>query len=407
MRVEPLTGQEQAWAAAEADAFTLTPASTSDAVVVAIAGDFSACDVWFSGPENWVGAVESVVLRIFGNSAGGRVLLAQTALRDAQHSEDGQGNTSVWVFSVRGIPVEGFEVTCHRASAGNDLAGGRFTLRAAARAERVAVAGSGGLSAAIPVTVASGVVVSQAQASSLQATVVQPSAASLQATVVQPSASLLQATVVQPSFSSLHATVAQGAPAVHANRWPVVLSDGTGVQGTVSNPLVTSRARDDAAVFAAASGVVSSGTAVAMKSIAYLWHPASSSKRVEVRRILVSFGAGAGTGHVLVRAMRITGVNASPNGTPLTPVALEGLDSTTLVLQTNVTNPPTRASTADYFCVVAPGTLADRYEWVLPPHGKPIVLRPSVAEGIEVVADVKAVLTAAMQVTACFEWVEV
>lgn len=407
MQVEPLTGQEQVWTTAESDVLTLTPASTSDAVVAGIAGHFSACDVWFSGPASWVSPTENCVLRIFGRSAGGRVLLAQTSLRDAQHSEDGQGNTSALVFSVRGVPVEGFEVTCHRAGGGNDLVNGRFTLRAAARGDRVAVVGSGGLAAPAAVAVVGPVTASQAEPSALQATVVQPSAPLLQATVVQPSAPLLHATVAQPSASSLHATAAQGAPAAHANRWPVVLSDGTAAQGTGANPLVTRRAQDSLAAFTAASGLVSTGTAVALKSIAYLWHPATSPKRVELRRIVVSFGAGAGAGHVLFRAVRITAVNAAPGGTPLTPVALDGSDSTTLVLQTNVTNPPTRASSSDYFCAVAPGTLADRHEWVLAPHGKPIVLRASVGEGLEIIADVKAVLTTAMQVSACFEWVEI
>lgn len=407
MGAEPLTGREQAWSVAESDLLTLTQTSTSEDVVVAIAGEFSACDVWFVGPGGWVGSAEGVTVRIFGLAAGGRVLLAQGPLADTQRSVNGQGDTSAWVFSVRGVPVEGFEVTCQRDSGGGDLVDGRFTLRAAATAQPVSIVGSGGVAAAAPVMVPGGVVVSQTQASSLQATVVQTTPSLLQATVVQPSASSLQATVAQPSAASLHATAAQGAPAAHASRWPVVLSDGAAAQGTTSNPLFTGRIRDESATFAAASGLVLTGTTVAMKSIAYLWHPSGNNKRVEVRRIGVSFGAGAGAGVVVFRALRITAVNVSPGGSALTPVALDGSDSTSLVLQSNATNAPSRAATADYFSVVAPGALADRHEWTLTPHGKPIVLRASVAEGIEVAADVKSGITTQMQVTAWFEWVEV
>ncbi len=97
------------------------------------------------------------------------------------------------------------------------------------------------------------------------------------------------------------------------------LTDGAVALGTVTAPLYEARIRDGAASFAAVSGLVGTGTSIALKSLAYLWHPSSgnssSTRRVEIHRIVVSYLAGAGTGPVLFRATRINGVSLTPNGT--------------------------------------------------------------------------------------------
>jgi len=395
-----LEPHEQFSASAESELIILPAGATADAVVVAVAGEFSACDVWFTGPDAWLGVAENVTVSIYGRRAGGRMLLAQTLLRNAQHSEDGNGTTAAWVFSIRGAPFEGFEVMCSRSGGATALSSGQFTLRAAAQADTTAVAGSGGLSAPRPVSVTGQVTVTQTQASSLQAT------------VSQSSASALQATVSQSTASSLQTTATQGSPGTHANRWPVILSDGSAQVGTTSTPLISNHVRGSATTFAASTGsitgtVFGSGITAGVKSVAYLWHPSTNARRVEIRRITVSFGGGTGSGQVLLRALRITGVNSSPGGSSVTPTALEGSDSTTLTLQAGATGAPTRASGADYFSILVCGTQSDTYEWVLAPYGKPIVLRTSTAEGIEVVSDVRAAPTAEIKVTVGFEWVEI
>ncbi len=435
MRISPSQEQGQSLAIAESEPIALAGGFGDEVVVVAVAEDVSACDVWFSGPQNWLGQTENVVVRVFGRRTGGRVLLGETALRDTQHNEDGS-TTSAWVFSLRGAPHEGFEVTCQRGESAVALQNGRFTLRAAAIADAPTLVAKGGFSAPTSVVVKDPIevrqsqasalltTVSQSNASALQATVSQTTASALQATVSQSTASALQTTVSQSTASALQATVSQtaasalqttatqGTPAAHTNRWPVILSDGTNQVGTTTNPLVAGHTRDSATTFAAATGslsgaVVGSGTSVAVKSVAYLWHPSTNTKRVELRKVIVSYGGGAGTGHLLLRALRITGVSGTPGGTAITPVALEGTDSTSLTVLAGATGAPTRATTGDYFTLFCAATSADTYEWTLPSRGKPIVLRASVSEGIEVVADVRVALTTEVKVTVGFDWMEI
>lgn len=419
MRIEPTRGQEPMGVTMESEAITLTQAMTSDQVVVSAAGAFSACDVWFYGPDSWMGATDNVVVRVFGRQGGARVLMGETSLRDAQRSDDGHGQSSAWVLSVRGAPVEGFEVTCRRTAGTSDLDAGYFMLCASSRADRATLSASGGIAAARAVTLSGAAVVTQSSASALQATVSQPSASALQATVSQPSASALQATVSQSNASSLQATVsqatasalqstaAQGAPAAHANRWPVILSDGANAQGTTTNPLFTQHAHEQRATFAAVAGPVATGTAAAVKSIAYLWHPSTSTKRVEIRRILVAYAAGGTTGHALIRGIKITAEAGSPGGSTVTPTALDGADSTSLQVRTAPTNAPTRLTSSDAFAFVIGGASSGSYEWVAGKHGKPIVLRASTNEGIEIAVDIRAALGTQWQVTASFEWTEV
>jgi hypothetical protein len=120
----------------------------------------------------------------------------------------------------------------------------------------------------------------------------------------------------------------------------------------------------------------------------------------------VSYIAGAGTGPVLFRATRISAVSATPNGTGVSATSLDGADSTALSLMTAAANAPTRTG-GDVFSVAVQSTANDVFVWETPELGKPIVLRASLGEGIEVLADVKGTLNPAMQAVVSFEWVEV
>ena len=394
MRYQPVSSSHDA-ASAESDLLSLSTTATEEVVVAAVAGEFGACDVWFSGPANWLAASHAVAVRLYVRQGSARVMIGQVNLLDVLSTDDRNGGIAAWVFSARGVEAQGFEVSCQRGSGGEDLTAGRVFLRAKAFAGEPAVLGTGGLPGLNSVTVSNVVQV-------------QPTGA---VAVTQSQASALSATVVQPSAAALQATAAQGSAAAAAARWPVYLSDGSAALGTTVNPFYVGRIRDGAATFAATTGLLGTGTAVAAKSLGYLWHPSASTKRVELRRIVVSYFPGAATSTVAVvfRAVRITGVAGSPGGTTLTASALDPSDSTALTLMAGATTAPTRpaASQGDVFAIVAPMSSSGVFEWRAGEHGKPIVLRASTAEGLEVLADVKGVLTTQMQAVVSFEWVEV
>lgn len=401
MRYQPVPSSHDA-ATAESDLLSLPTTDTAETVVAAVAGEFGACDVWFSGPDSWLAASHAVVVRLYARQGSARVMIGQVNLLDVLHTEDPDRVSSAWVFSARGVEAQGFEVSCQRGSGGADLAGGQFFLRAKASAAEPAVLGTGGLPGLKSVTVSNVVQI-------------QPTGA---VTVTQSQASALSATVVQGSAAALQTTAAQGVAGAAAGRWPVYLSDGSAALGTTGNPLYVGRIRDGAATFAAASGLVGTGTTVALKSLAYLFPPgtgASLNKRMEIRRIVLSYFPGTesttGPAAVVFRAVRITGlsVNPAPGGTLLTPYGLDRSDITSFNLVTGATGAPARlpGSPADIFAIVARATSSGVFEWRAGDSGKPIVLRASTNEGIEVLADVKAALTTQMQATVGFEWVEI
>ncbi|MEZ4315444.1 MAG: hypothetical protein R3F14_46090 [Polyangiaceae bacterium] len=392
MRYQPTQPAGEA-AAAESDILSFTTAETTEVVVAAIPGEFAACDVWFRGPDTWLSPSHAVVVRLYARQSGARVLIGQANLRDVLHTEDSGGATSAWVFSARGIPCQGFEVTSQRGSGGVAISGGQFFLRARTAADRPAVQGAGGVDGLRAVSVSNVVQV-------------QPVAA---VTVTQPAPSALLATVSQSTPSALQTTSAQGVAASAAGRWPVYLSDGSTALGTTTAPLYVGRIRDGAATFAATCGYVGTGTAVATKSIGYLWHPSSSSKRVEIRRISISHAGGSGAGPVLFRAVRISNVSGSPGGSALTATSLDLSDTSSLTVVSGATTAPARQSPsqADLFAFITSPSTPSSFEWRAEDRGKPLVLRTSLAEGIEVFADVKATLTAQTFASVSFEWVEV
>ncbi|MBK8252194.1 MAG: hypothetical protein IPK82_05945 [Polyangiaceae bacterium] len=421
-RPTPTLSQGQA----ESDSLSLITNDTTEVLVTSIAGAFAACDVWFRGPDNWVGTSPTVTVRLYARHAGARVLIATTALRDALHTEEG-GNTGVLVFAARGLQCEGFEVTVQRSGAGINLSGGQFFITGHHSGTDPVVVGSSGLSGLRTVSVSNAVSVVQNQPSSLLATVSQPTASALQATVSQsnaasllttvsqPTASALQATVSQSNAASLlstvsqsnaaslHSTSTQGAAAAASGRWPVYLSDGSAALGSTANPFYTARIRDNSPTFAVASGAVATTAVVSNKSIARLWHPSSSTKRAEIRRIVLSYAGGAGVGPVMFHCLRITSQGA---GTPITPVALDFADtSPALSLLSGSTTAPVAGT--DWFAITVSGNDSGVYEWTPARSGKPLVLRASQNEGIEVYSDVRVALTTQMHATVSFEWVEI
>ena len=396
MRYQPTpSGNDVAFA--ESDVLALATSDTDEVIVAAVAGEFGACDVWFSGPVDWLSASPSVVVRLYARHGSARGKVGETNLADVQHSEDRNSNSSGWVFSARGVEASGYEVSCQRTSGGVNLSGAQFFVHARASSSVPSVLAAGGLSGLRSVSVSNVVQV-------------QPTGT---VTVTQSQASALSATVVQSSAALLQATAAQGAAAAASARWPVYLSDGSAAIGTNANPLYAARIRDSAPTFALGTAPISTVTAVGTKSIAYLWHPNSSTKRAEIRRIVIGYLAGAGSGSPLVvvfRVVRITAQNGAPGGTTMSASALDSSDSSSLTVIAGATGNPTRPSSStqgDLLSLSVNATTNGSYEWRASQDAKPLVLRAGVSEGIEVYADVKNTLTTAMQATVTFEWVEV
>ena len=118
-------------------------------------------------------------------------------------------------------------------------------------------------------------------------------------------------------------------------------------------------------------------------SLAYLWHPASVTKRYELVKIAMSFGGSTGTDTV-VRVCRITGENATPAGTLLTPLAFDGADPASVaVVRQQATGNPTRAAADVVVRQVAGTSLPTGFE-IKFDNSKPLICRAGQAEGWEI-----------------------
>jgi hypothetical protein len=139
---------------------------------------------------------------------------------------------------------------------------------------------------------------------------------------------------------------------------------------------------------ASTNGTVNTATAAnTVTSIAYLFHPSSNTKRVEILQIGLSYEGNAGNNGLSFRGARITAENGAPGGTTQTVNALDQDDAaSTLTFLTGATGAPTRA-TGDYLTIAAiGGSAAQAYLSMFDAKqlGKPIVLRASQNEGFEI-----------------------
>jgi hypothetical protein len=163
---------------------------------------------------------------------------------------------------------------------------------------------------------------------------------------------------------------------------------------------------------ASTNGSVSTGTASAnVQSIAYLFHPASVTKRIEIVRIDVSFvgrNTAAASNPVSLRGAFITAENGVPGGTAQTINPLDRADAIAAdTFRTGATGAPTRVA-GDLMSFVMNDTGNNSFSWTEDETGKPIGLRASVAEGFEIRSVVGASsLVAAMQVAVTFYWKEI
>lgn len=158
---------------------------------------------------------------------------------------------------------------------------------------------------------------------------------------------------------------------------------------------------------ASTNGTISSGTSAATTtSLAYLWHPNTVTKRIEIHRIDVSFGGGS-SGNLMFRGAFISAENGTPGGTSQTINGTDRVDSTSagMVFRTSA-NAPTRV-TGDLITWNAGGGGTGIYTWSSLDGGKPIVLRASTTEGFEIRSVIGTALLTAATLSVTFYWTEI
>ena len=140
-----------------------------------------------------------------------------------------------------------------------------------------------------------------------------------------------------------------------------------------------------ATYFSSSNGTITPSTiANTTTSLAYLWHPNTSTKRVTLQKLLITWAAGTGSGDFRLALARITAENGVPGGTSQTINKEDQDDAASgCTFRTSATGAPTRAA-GDYvtmnFSITSDGSieLTDILE------GKGFICRASQSEGWEI-----------------------
>lgn len=174
------------------------------------------------------------------------------------------------------------------------------------------------------------------------------------------------------------------------------------------NPLTNS-----SSFMSSTNGIVTATAAGgSVTSIAYLWHPNTNTKRIEIHRIDVGVTnittpALSPPGVATIRGSFISAENGTPGGTSQTIISTDRVDSSSagLVFRTGA-NAPTRVN----------GTLINwnssvnqspYFVWETSLFGKPIVLRSGVSEGFEIRVVMEVASAATPQISVCYYWTEI
>ncbi|HLG26316.1 MAG TPA: hypothetical protein VI423_00860 [Paenisporosarcina sp.] len=138
----------------------------------------------------------------------------------------------------------------------------------------------------------------------------------------------------------------------------------------------------------------------------YLFKPAASTRRVEIVRIHITFAGGTG-GSYKLSANYITAENAVPGGTVTPTLAKDrGDPSSDLITCSAATGAPTRI-TGDLLTWGVDGSDYGQIVWEASPWEKPFILRPNLAEGIEIKSSVLTTILTAPTVAVSIDWMEV
>jgi len=163
-----------------------------------------------------------------------------------------------------------------------------------------------------------------------------------------------------------------------------------------------------AACFTDTTGTGTSGGATALT----LWHTSANATPVHIRRITISCTSGTvpNGNSVAWKVRHITAENGTPGGTTITASPVDRGDAASTLTGANGTirslpAAPTAASgsaLAEWSLGIDPAT----FVWEATAHGKPIELRASNAEGLEIRYDIAGTLTLGILYTVTVEWTE-
>jgi hypothetical protein len=161
------------------------------------------------------------------------------------------------------------------------------------------------------------------------------------------------------------------------------------------------------AFMASTNGTVTTATLLAsVTSIAYLFHPGTSTKTIKIRKIVVS-STGGTNGVVNFRGAFITAENGVPGGTSQT---INGVNRSFTpeagdVFRTGATGAPTRvAGDLLSYALSVNGSSSDAFTFDF--TASPITLRAGVAEGFEIRTVITNALVNADSIGCYFYWTE-
>lgn len=176
---------------------------------------------------------------------------------------------------------------------------------------------------------------------------------------------------------------------------------------TASSPVVIASGK---ATYICNTGAITGATATGVKSLAYIWHASTTTKRYQIVRIIINQIAGLGGAHRF-ELNKITAQNGTPGGTSGTSNPVDGDDAATVAsIVIAPTGAPTRLSglffgsdvpvQSNGTAMLKPSTHVEALD------GKPYVMRASVNEGWEVTQNVTTTITTAPVFNITFEWTE-
>jgi hypothetical protein len=158
---------------------------------------------------------------------------------------------------------------------------------------------------------------------------------------------------------------------------------------------------------------LTSTAANTVASLAYLFHPAASTKRIEISLVALSVSGSGGNNLLSYRIARLTAENGAPGGLVQTVNAYDPSDpASAMIFRTGATGAPTRV-TGDMFSLASSGLGGAGGQVYVPlfvagTHGKPIVLRAGQNEGLELRSVIGGSnLTSALNIATHFIWTEI
>ncbi len=338
----------------EAEAVSATATETT---ILNAVGHANACDVWLRTPTAWE---PLVVLRLYGRLNDVRVLLKTVRLSEA-HRTTASGVIHALALSVRGRPVTAFELTVQ--STGATVTGGILMLQVWSAPGAAAVTGG-------------------APSATQQAG---------EERTVAHLALLADTTPVLAQGDATGRPIVVGAGASGAPAGGVFSVQGAGSGGVLANRAV----RGGGAMFSFVSPSVSKPSVATAGATTWLMMLRSTTKRIEVQRIIVSYhglaAANAADGRIIICRSPNAPTGSSTNVTCQPFDAADTASETALIPGTGGTALALTGG-LDLISVAVRCDMRDSFVYDADAWGKPIVLRSSPQEtlGIRFIVDTVA-----------------